>query len=36
MFSKGGDIWDPSPAMQGILNSEVNAEAMEVNKRWLN
>ncbi len=37
MFSMGGDIWDPATGdVYGILNSDVNAAAMEVNRRWLN
>jgi len=37
MFSLGGDIWDPATGdVWGILNSDVNAQAMEINKRWLN
>ncbi len=37
MFSLGGDIWDPETRqVWGILNSEVNAEAMEWNRRFLN
>lgn len=36
MFSLGGDIWDPATGqVEGILNTEVNAEAMEWNKRML-
>ena len=37
MFSMGGDIWDASTGdVYGILNSDVNAQAMEINRRWLN
>lgn len=36
MFSNGGDIWDPATGtVYGILNSDVNAQAMETNKKWL-
>ncbi len=36
MFSAGGDIWDPKERrIVGILDSEVNAKAMEVNRRYL-
>ena len=36
MFSMGGDIWDPKDSkIYGILNSDVNAKAMEWNKRML-
>ncbi len=36
MFSMGGDIWDPKDRrVHGVLNSEVNARAMEWNKRML-
>ena len=36
MFSMGGDIWDQETGqVEGILNSETNAEAMEWNKRML-
>ena len=36
MFSTGGDIWDPKTRkVYGILNSDVNAEAMVWNKRML-
>jgi len=36
MFSAGGDIWDPKTgAIYGLLNSDVNAKAMEINKRWV-
>jgi multiple sugar transport system substrate-binding protein len=36
MFSMGGDIWDPKDRkIYGILNSDVNAEAMVWNKRFL-
>jgi len=37
MFSLGGEIWDPQDRrIYGILNSEVNAQAMRWNKRMLN
>jgi multiple sugar transport system substrate-binding protein len=37
MFSMGGDIWDAETGnVYGILNSDVNVEAMEINRRWLN
>ncbi|MBW2057199.1 MAG: extracellular solute-binding protein [Deltaproteobacteria bacterium] len=37
MFSMGGDIWDPRERkVYGILNSEINAEAMKWNRRMLN
>jgi multiple sugar transport system substrate-binding protein len=37
MFSLGGDIWNPETReVYGVLNSEVNAQAMEWNKRMLN
>lgn len=36
MFSAGGDIWDSKTGtVYGILNSDINANAMEINKRWL-
>lgn len=36
MFSMGGDIWDPKERkVYGILNSDVNAQAMEWNKKML-
>ena len=36
MFSMGGDIWDPQEMkVYGILNSDVNAKAMEWNKKML-
>ena len=36
MFSNGGDIWDPKTGqIYGILNSDVNAQAMQTNKDWL-
>lgn len=36
MFSLGGDIWDPKERrIYGIINSDVNAQAMEWNKRML-
>lgn len=36
MFSMGGDIWDPKEAkIYGIINSDVNAKAMEWNKKML-
>lgn len=36
MFSMGGDIWDPEERkVYGILNSDVNAKAMEWNKKML-
>ena len=37
MFSNGGEIWNPETGdVYGILNSDINAEAMVTNKRWLN
>jgi multiple sugar transport system substrate-binding protein len=37
VFSMGGDIWDPKERrVYGILNSDINARAMEWNKRMLN
>ena len=37
MFSQGGDIWDPvERRVYGILNSDINAQAMVWNKRMLN
>lgn len=36
MWSQGGEIWDPQTAqVEGILNSEINAKAMEQMKAWL-
>ena len=36
MFSNGGDIWDPKTGqIYGILNSDINAKAMEMNKDWI-
>jgi multiple sugar transport system substrate-binding protein len=36
MFSQGGDIWDPKTGqVEGILNSAINAKAMEQAKGWL-
>jgi len=36
MFSMGGDIWEPKERkVYGIINSDVNARAMEWNKRML-
>lgn len=36
MWSQGGEIWDPTTAqVEGILNSEINAKAMEQMKSWL-
>lgn len=36
MFSMGGDIWNPETReVWGVLNSDVNAEAMEWNRRML-
>lgn len=36
MFSLGGDIWDPATGqIEGILDSDINAEAMVWNKRML-
>jgi len=36
MFSMGGDIWDPKERrVYGILNSDINAKAMEWNRRML-
>ncbi|MCA9902617.1 MAG: extracellular solute-binding protein [Anaerolineae bacterium] len=36
MFSQGGDIWNPETReVYGILNSDINAAAMEWNKRML-
>ena len=37
IFSLGGNIWDPrTREVYGVLNSDVNAQAMEQNKRMLN
>ena len=36
MFSQGGDIWNPETGqVHGILNSDINAMAMEQMKHWL-
>ena len=36
MFSQGGDIWNPETGqVEGILNSDINAMAMEQMKHWL-
>lgn len=36
MWSQGGEIWDASTGqVVGILNSDINAKAMEENKAWL-
>jgi multiple sugar transport system substrate-binding protein len=36
MFSLGGDIWNPETRqVYGVLNSDVNAQGMEWNKRFL-
>lgn len=36
MFSMGGDIWDPAERkIYGVINSDVNAKAMEWNRRML-
>lgn len=36
MWSRGGEIWDPKTGqVHGILNSKVNAEALEQMKHWL-
>ncbi len=36
MFSQGGDVWDPkSGKVYGILNSDINARALEEMKAWL-
>jgi len=36
MFSMGGDIWNPETReVWGVLNSEINAQAMEWNKRMV-
>ncbi len=36
MFSQGGDIWDPKTGqVYGILNSDINARAMEQARGWL-
>jgi len=36
MFSTGGDIWDPKDGkIFGILNSDINAKAMEANREML-
>jgi multiple sugar transport system substrate-binding protein len=36
VFSTGGDIWDPKERrVYGVLNSDINARAMEWNKRML-
>ncbi len=37
LFSMGGDIWDPKERrVYGVLNSDINARAMDWNKRMLN
>lgn len=37
MFSMGGDIWNPETReVYGVINSDVNAAAMEWNKRMVN
>lgn len=36
MWSQGGEIWDPTTGqVEGILNSPINAKAMEQMKSWL-
>ena len=36
MFSTGGEVWDPATGqVEGILNTETNAAAMEKNKSFL-
>ncbi|MFB2551975.1 extracellular solute-binding protein [Ensifer soli] len=36
MWSRGGDIWDPKTGqVEGILNTDDNAKAMELYKSWL-
>ncbi|NIA69540.1 extracellular solute-binding protein [Pelagibius litoralis] len=36
MFSQGGEVWDAATAqVEGILNSDINAKAMEQMKSWL-
>lgn len=36
MWSQGGEIWDADTGqVVGILNSDINAKAMEENKNWL-
>lgn len=36
MWSQGGEVWNPKTAqVEGILNSEINARAMEQMKAWL-
>jgi multiple sugar transport system substrate-binding protein len=36
MWSRGGDIWDPNTGqVEGILNTDENAKAMELYKSWL-
>lgn len=36
MWSQGGEVWDPKTAqVEGILNSDINAKAMEQMKGWL-
>lgn len=35
-WSRGGDIWNPETGqVEGILNSDVNAQGMEMMKSWL-
>jgi multiple sugar transport system substrate-binding protein len=35
-WSRGGDVWDPKTGqVEGILNSDINAKAMEAAKGWL-
>lgn len=37
MFSMGGDIWDPeNQRIYGLINSDINADAMRWSKRMLN
>ena len=36
MWSQGGEIWDPKTGqVEGLLNSKINATAMEQMKHWL-
>lgn len=36
MWSQGGEIWDPATGqVEGILNSDINAQAMTQMKSWL-
>lgn len=36
MWSQGGEVWDPATGqVEGILNSEINAKALQQMKDWL-